>query len=78
MLYPKETLISYGSVFGNQVNAEIQAGCHKIMTMTDWIKRLDLFLKFNEKNVLINPGKTSATYLVKELSCLSEASYGLF
>ena len=30
------------------------------MYMDDWIKKLDSFLKFNEKEILDNPGKVSA------------------
>ncbi len=47
--------------------AESQAEQQKVMTMTDWIKKLDAFLKFNEKDVLSNPGKISAE-VAKELA----------
>jgi hypothetical protein len=47
--------------------AETQAEQHKIMTMAEWIKKLDSFLKFNEKDVLTNPGKISAE-VAKELA----------
>ncbi len=30
------------------------------MTMDDWSKRLDLFIEFNDRDVLDNPGKVSA------------------
>ncbi|CAN5471930.1 virulence RhuM family protein [soil metagenome] len=30
------------------------------MKMADWVRRLDAFLRFNEKEVLTNPGKVSA------------------
>ena len=30
------------------------------MTMKDWIKKLDAFLQFNEKDILQNSGKVSA------------------
>jgi len=40
--------------------AEIQAENHKAMTMKDWIEKLDAFIRFNEKEVLTNPGKVSA------------------
>lgn len=40
--------------------AEMQANNRKIMYMTDWIKKLDAFLQFNEKEILDNPGKVSA------------------
>lgn len=37
--------------------AEDQAERHIPMTMEDWKKRLDIFLRFNERAVLNNPGK---------------------
>ena len=40
--------------------AEMQAENRRPMTMTDWTAKLDAFLKFNEKDVLANPGKISA------------------
>lgn len=40
--------------------AEDQAGRRIPMTMEDWSKKLDSFLKFNEREVLTNPGKVSA------------------
>ena len=40
--------------------AELQANNHKIMYMNDWIARLDAFLKFNEQDILTNPGKVTA------------------
>lgn len=40
--------------------AELQANNRKIMYMSDWIKKLDSFLKFNEKEILDNTGKVSA------------------
>lgn len=40
--------------------AEDQAQRKIPMTMEDWSKKLDAFLKFNEKKVLANPGKVSA------------------
>jgi hypothetical protein len=39
--------------------AEIQAKNGIAMSMKDWIKKLDLFLKFNEKDILLNSGKIS-------------------
>ncbi len=30
------------------------------MTMEDWAKRLDVFLEFNEEEILSNKGKVSA------------------
>lgn len=40
--------------------AEDQAKRKIPMTMEDWVKKLDAFLKFNERDVLDNPGKVSA------------------
>lgn len=40
--------------------AELQANNRKIMYMNDWIKKLDSFLQFNEKEILNNLGKVSA------------------
>jgi hypothetical protein len=40
--------------------AELQAQNKKLMTMADWIKKLDAFLQFNEKEILTNAGKVTA------------------
>lgn len=40
--------------------AELQARNRKVMTMRDWIEKLDAFLQFNEREVLGHPGKVSA------------------
>lgn len=37
--------------------AEMQAKNKKIMYMEDWVKKLDAFLKFNEKEILTDSGK---------------------
>ena len=50
--------------------AEDQAERHIPMTMEDWKKRLDVFLQFNEREVLNNPGKVS--HKVAESFALSE------
>jgi len=39
--------------------AENQATRHKLMSMEDWVSSLDAFLKFNEYDILENPGKVS-------------------
>lgn len=39
--------------------AEMQAKERNIMYMSDWIEKLDSFLKFNNKDVLLNLGKVS-------------------
>ena len=40
--------------------AEDQAERHMPMHMKDWKKKLDSFLKFNERDVLNSPGRVSA------------------
>lgn len=40
--------------------AEDQAARHQPMHMADWVKKLDAFLTFNERNILRNAGKVSA------------------
>ncbi|NPV02115.1 MAG: virulence RhuM family protein [Brevinematales bacterium] len=40
--------------------AELQAEKRSPMTMEDWSKKLDSFLRFNEKNILEDAGKISA------------------
>ena len=40
--------------------AERQARRKFPMTMEDWAKRLDIFLEFNEEEILRNKGKVSA------------------
>lgn len=39
--------------------AENQAKRNKLMSMTDWVHRLDAFLQFNEYELLTNTGKVS-------------------
>jgi len=39
--------------------AEMQAARGKAMTMKDWIKKLNAFLKFSEYEILVNAGKIS-------------------
>ena len=39
--------------------AEYQAENHNAMTMDDWVERLNAFLQFNGKEILINAGKIS-------------------
>jgi hypothetical protein len=40
--------------------AEDQAARQVPMHMADWVKKLDAFLTFNERNILRNAGKMSA------------------
>ncbi|MDP1845530.1 MAG: RhuM family protein [Candidatus Moranbacteria bacterium] len=39
--------------------AELQAARGRVMTMKDWIKKLNAFLKFSEYEILMNAGKIS-------------------
>ncbi|WP_337972276.1 RhuM family protein [Methanobacterium petrolearium] len=48
-------------------NAENQAKRHKLMSMEDWISRLDKFLEFNEYDILNDPGKVSKA-VAKEIA----------
>ncbi len=54
--------------------AELQANNRKIMCMNDWIKKLDSFLQFNEKEILDNPGKVSAEIA----KAFAEAEFGKY
>jgi hypothetical protein len=40
--------------------AELQARNHMPMTMQDWAKRLDAFLRFNEREILHDSGRVAA------------------
>jgi len=40
--------------------AELQAKKQRLMKMQDWVEKLDAFLRFNDYEVLENPGKVSA------------------
>jgi len=50
--------------------AEMQAARGKVMTMKDWIKKLNVFLKFSEYDILMNAGKIS--HAVAEALALDE------
>lgn len=47
--------------------AELQAENHNAMTMKDWVEKLNAFLQFNDKEILCNVGKISAS-VAKELA----------
>jgi hypothetical protein len=47
--------------------AENQATRHKLMSMEDWVSRLDKFLEFNEYDILKNPGKVTKA-VAKEIA----------
>ena len=51
--------------------AEMQAEKRIIMNMKDWVKKLDAFLKFNEKEILQDSGKISHEVAV----ALAESEY---
>lgn len=40
--------------------AEMQANNRKVMTMKDWVTKIDAFLQFNEKELLTDAGKVTA------------------
>ena len=40
--------------------AELQSENHNVMTMKDWVEKLNSFLQFNGKEILHNAGKISA------------------
>ncbi|MCH8474882.1 MAG: virulence RhuM family protein [Opitutales bacterium] len=55
-----EELDSLNRIVGMYLDfAEDQAQRKKPMHMADWIKRLDAFLEFNERNILTHAGKVS-------------------
>ncbi|MFH0818853.1 MAG: virulence RhuM family protein [Patescibacteria group bacterium] len=54
--------------------AELQAKKGVIMHMKDWVRKLDAFLKFNEKDILCNSGKISN----KVATILAEKEYEKF
>ena len=54
--------------------AENQAARHIPMKMTDWVQKLDAFLKFNEYQILDNAGTVSHEVAVK----LAEEEFGKF
>lgn len=54
--------------------AELQAERQKLMTMADWIEKIDGFLKFNEYEILKDAGKVKHAVAVK----LAEEQYEKF
>ena len=54
--------------------AEFQAARGKVMLMKDWAEKLDVFLKYNEQEVLSSLGKVSHEIAV----ALAEEEYGKF
>lgn len=52
-----EHLNRIGNMYFDYV--EMQAARGKMMTMKDWIKKLNAFLKFSEYTILTNAGKIS-------------------
>ena len=56
----KEEMSSLNDIVNMYLDyAENQAKRNKLMSMADWIDRLDAFLKFNEYEILHNAGKVS-------------------
>ncbi len=57
----KEELESLGRIVSAYLDLAEERAKRKIpMTMEDWTKRLDLFLEFDEREILKNPGKITA------------------
>ncbi|WP_293647707.1 virulence RhuM family protein [Thiolapillus sp.] len=54
--------------------AELQAKKQRLMKMSDWVAKLDAFLRFNDYEILDNPGKVSA----KVAKALAEEEYAAF
>jgi len=54
--------------------AEVQAEKGMVMYMKDWVKKLDAFLQFNEKEILQNSGRVSHEVAV----VLAEKEYGKY
>ena len=54
--------------------AELQARKQRLMKMSDWVERLDAFLRFNDYEILDNPGRVSA----KVAKALAERHYEVF
>lgn len=49
--------------------AENQAKKGRLMSMEDWVSRLDAFLKFNEYEILESPGKVSSA-VAREIAAM--------
>jgi hypothetical protein len=54
--------------------AENQAERHRLMSMEDWVSRLDKFLEFNEYDILKNPGKVTKA-VAKEIASQEYKKY---
>ena len=54
--------------------AELQAENHNVMTMKDWIEKLNAFLQFNGQEILHNAGKISSR-VAKELAYTEYETY---
>lgn len=54
--------------------AENQAERHRLMSMEDWVSRLDKFLEFNEYDILKNPGKVTKA-VAKEIASQEYEKY---
>lgn len=57
----KEELASLGRIVNAYLDLAEERCRRKIpMTMEDWAKRLDMFLEFDDREILFNPGKVTA------------------
>ena len=57
----KEELESLGRIVNAYLDLAEERARRKIpMTMEDWAKRLDMFLEFDDREILQNPGKITA------------------
>jgi hypothetical protein len=57
----KEELESLGRIVNAYLDLAEERARRKIpMTMEDWAKRLDMFLEFDDREILQNPGKVTA------------------
>ncbi len=54
--------------------AELQAKNQIVMNMSDWVKKLDAFLQFNERDILTHKGKVSQA-VAKELASSEYEKY---
>ena len=71
----KDEMESLGRIVGAYLDLAKERAIRKIpMTMEDWSKRLDLFLEFDEREVLNSPGKITAK-IAKEFAVSEFETY---
>lgn len=56
--------------------AELQAKKHKLIHMGDWVRKLNAFLQFNEREILENAGKITKK-IAKEFAESEFEKYGI-